>query len=97
MWIDEVRRVAVRAVLGERPRRVEDIVTAARDPLVHAVDLGAGAHQERNVLEPNSVPRVLPGLQGGLQEELCALPVVGAVPVAETRLIPHHGHQLVVV
>jgi hypothetical protein len=56
MRVEKERRVAVLAVLGERPRRVEDLIAAIADPLVDAVHIGARWNEKRYVLEPDPVP-----------------------------------------
>ena len=47
------------------------------------------------MLEPDLVPRVVVILPRRVKEELCALRVLRAISVSETRLETDHGQELI--
>jgi hypothetical protein len=87
--------VAVGAVLGEGLRRPNDLVTATLSPFVDTMHVITRGNEERKMLEPNLVPRVILVLPRRIQEELRALKVLRAISVPETRLQADHWHELV--
>jgi hypothetical protein len=87
----------MRAILRERLRRANDLITSIAGPLVDTVHITASWNEKSNVLQPSPVSCVVPCFRRGVEEQLRALKILRAVSIAETRLIADQWHQGVVV
>jgi hypothetical protein len=87
--------VAVGAISRDGPRRTDDLVAAIQSPFVDTMHIRTRRDQERQMLEPDVMPRVVLGFPSFIKEELRALKVLRAIPVAEARLEADHWHELV--
>jgi hypothetical protein len=87
--------VAMGAISREGPRGTDDLVAAIQSPFVGAMDIRTRRDQERQMLESDIVPRVVLDVPRLIEEDLRALKVLRAIPVAEARPEADHRHELV--